>query len=83
MEARRRAVVRDLAARDAAREWRREAARQLLSQQDCLRCAPKLAQHGMMLEARDRKERKQARRDEIRAAAQRVEDQALRRRGLR
>ena len=82
MEARRRSVARELAARDAARDWRREARRQLLSDRDCRRCAPDLAKRGMVLEARDRKARYQARRDEIKAAADRVQDRALRRRGL-
>jgi len=36
----------------------------------------------MILERLDRKRREQARRDEIRAAADRVQQQALRRRGL-
>ena len=83
MEARRRAVARELAARDAARDWRREARRQLLTDRDCFRCAPDLAKRGMALEARDRKARYQARRDEIKAAADRVQERALRRRGLR
>ena len=83
MEARRRSVVRDIAARDAAIDWRREASRQLLNSQDARMMAPPLAKKGFALESRDRKERIKQRRDEIRAAADRVQDRALRKRGLR
>ena len=83
MAARRRAVVRDIAARDALIDWKREAARQLLTPKDARMMAPPLAKRGMVLESKARKEREKARRDEIHAAADRVEQRALRKRGLR
>ena len=82
MEKRRRAVLRDLAATEALREWRKESRRQMLSDRDCVRCAPPLAVHGRVLEAKQKEQQIQARREEIKAAADRVQKQALRRRGL-
>lgn len=82
MAARRRSVVRDIAAKDALIDWKREAARQLLTPQDARRMAPALAKRGMDLEAKARRQRERARREEIRAAANRVEQGALRKRGL-
>lgn len=83
MAARRRSVVRDIAARDAVIDWKREAARQLLTPNDARMMAPPLAKRGMALESRDRKERIKQRREEIRAAADRVQQRALQKRGLR
>lgn len=75
-------VRRDLAARDAARAWRREAQRLVLSSHDAWLMAPPLARHGFVLERQDEKQRHKQRRDAIRERADRVDQQARRRRGL-
>ena len=81
-ETQRRAVARDLAARAAAREWRKESDRQLLSKSDCYRCAPKLAKYGMGLELKEERQRAIDRRAQIKQRGRELEQRLLRQRGL-
>lgn len=81
-EANRRRVQRDLAARDAAREWKRESQRLMLSTHDAWMLAPPLARHGIGLEKRELKAQQQRRRQQLRDRGMQVESRALRMRGL-
>ena len=81
-EANRRRVQRDLAARDAAREWKRESQRLMLSSHDAWQLAPPLARHGIGLEKREIKEQQKQRRQQLRDRSMQVQSRALRKRGL-
>ncbi|KZR86260.1 hypothetical protein MITS9509_03499 [Synechococcus sp. MIT S9509] len=81
-EANRRRVLRDLAARDAARAWKRESQRMMLSTRDARKLAPELAKHGFALERRDVREQEKQRRQRIKDRADQLQSRSLRRRGL-